>query len=53
MADVYIYGTIKTMAEDEKSAYASQIWDATQNKFQSVINADNSITQEEFDAIFT
>jgi hypothetical protein len=40
MADVIVYGTLKTMAGDGKVAIASQIWDESQQKFQSQINQE-------------
>ena len=43
MADINVYGTLKTQAGDGKVAVASQIWDESRGKFQSEINeeADN------------
>lgn len=42
MADINIYGTLKTMAGDGKAAVASQIWDEQQQKFQSQINQETA-----------
>ena len=61
MADISIYGAIRAMTGDGKSAYAEQVYDETLSKFQSEINRSipgtgdylTPITQEEFDAIFT
>lgn len=58
MADINVYGTVKTMAGDGKVAYASQVYDDTQQEFQSEINkkAENAlqeITQQEFNELFT
>ena len=57
MADLNIYGAVRSMAGDGKAAYASQLWDERQQKFQSQINeeADGAlleITEEEFNQIF-
>jgi len=52
MAEIKTYDVIKNYAEDGKAALASQIWDEGQQKFQSQINQDGSITQQEFNAIF-
>lgn len=43
MADINVYGTLKSMAGDGKVALASQIYDSEKGKFQSEINeeADN------------
>lgn len=38
MADINVYGTLKTQAGDGKVAVASQIWDESRGKFQSEIN---------------
>lgn len=38
MADIEVYGTIKTMAGDGKAVYASQVYDSARGKFQNVIN---------------
>lgn len=38
MADINVYGTLKTQAGDGKVAVASQIWDESIGKFQSEIN---------------
>jgi hypothetical protein len=40
MADINVYGTLKSMAGDGKVAIASQIWDESQQKFQSQINQE-------------
>ena len=61
MADISIYGAIRAMTGDGKSAYATQVYDDTLSKFQSEINQSipkdgdylSPITKEEFDAIFT
>ena len=37
---VKIYGTIRTMTEDGKAAFAQQVFDETQGRFQSEINQD-------------
>lgn len=42
MADVNVYGTIKTMAGDGKAVVASQVWDEAQQKFQSQINQETA-----------
>lgn len=42
MADINVYGTLKTQAGDGKVAVASQIWDETQQKFQSQINQETA-----------
>ena len=57
MADINIYGTLKTMAGDGKAAIASQVFDETQQKFQSQINlkAESSlqeITEQQLNSIF-
>lgn len=39
MADIKIYGTLKNGTDSGKIAYAAQIFDETENKFQSEINA--------------
>jgi hypothetical protein len=52
MAEIKTYDVIKNYAEDGKAALASQIWDEGQQKFQSQINQEGSITQQEFNAIF-
>ena len=38
MADINVYGTLKTMAGDGKVALASQIYDESKGKFQDEIN---------------
>ena len=38
MADIIVYGTIKTMAGDGKGILASQVFDAEKGKFQDEIN---------------
>lgn len=38
MADINVYGTLKTQAGDGKAVVASQVFDETQQKFQSEIN---------------
>jgi hypothetical protein len=38
MADIIVYGTIKTMAGDGKAVVASQIYDESKGKFQDEIN---------------
>jgi hypothetical protein len=38
MADIIVYGTIKTMAGDGKAVFASQVYDSTRGKFQNEIN---------------
>lgn len=40
MADINIYGTLKTMAEDQKVAYAKQVFDEDLNKDQHTINLE-------------
>lgn len=40
MVDINVYGTLKSMAGDGKVAIASQIWDESQQKFQSQINQE-------------
>jgi hypothetical protein len=40
MADINIYGAVRSMAGDGKAAYASQVWDERQKKFQSQINEE-------------
>ena len=42
MADINVYGTLKTQAGDGKVAVASQIWDEAQQKFQSQINRETA-----------
>lgn len=42
MADIEIYGAIRSMTGDGKSAYSGQVWDEEQGKFQSQINKDLS-----------
>ena len=42
MADINVYGTLKTQAGDGKVAVASQIWDEAQQKFQSQINQETA-----------
>lgn len=42
MADTLIYAPIRSMTGDGKSAYASQIWDEEQQKFQSEINKETA-----------
>lgn len=42
MADINVYGTLKTQAGDNKVAVASQIWDEAQQKFQSQINQETA-----------
>ena len=52
MADINVYGTLKTMAEDQKVAYANQVFDEDLNKDQHTINQDldQKIDDLEFDA---
>jgi microsomal dipeptidase-like Zn-dependent dipeptidase len=38
MADINIYGTLKTMAGDGKAVVASQVFDVERGKFQDEIN---------------
>lgn len=38
MADIIVYGTIKTMAGDERAVLASQVYDFARGKFQDEIN---------------
>ena len=38
MADIIVYGTIKTMAGDGRVVLASQVYDLTREKFQDEIN---------------
>jgi microsomal dipeptidase-like Zn-dependent dipeptidase len=38
MADINVYGTLKTMAGDGKVVVASQVFDVERNKFQDEIN---------------
>lgn len=40
MADINVYGTLKTMAEDQKVAYAKQVFDEDLNKDQHTINLE-------------
>lgn len=40
MADINIYGTLKSMAEDQKAAYAKQVFDEDLNKDQHTINLE-------------
>jgi hypothetical protein len=40
MADIIVYGTIKTMAGDGKAVVASQIYDESKGKFQDEINEE-------------
>jgi hypothetical protein len=40
MADIEIYGAIRSMTGDNKSAYASQVYDEDIQKFQSEINQE-------------
>lgn len=40
MADIIVYGTIKTMAGDGKGILASQVFDAEKGKFQDEINEE-------------
>ena len=42
MADINVYGTLKTMAGDGKVAVASQIYDESKGKFQSEINEETA-----------
>jgi hypothetical protein len=42
MADVIVYGTLKTMAGDGKVAIASQIYDESKGKFQNEINEETA-----------
>lgn len=42
MADIIVYGTIKTMAGDGKGILASQVFDAEKGKFQSEINNETA-----------
>lgn len=42
MADIIVYGTIKTMAGDGKSVLASQVFDVEKGKFQSEINNETN-----------
>lgn len=57
MADIEIYGAIRSKTGDGKSAYAAQVYDETFQKFQSQINmkAESSlqqVTEQQFNAIF-
>jgi len=38
MADINVYGTLKTMAGDGKAVVASQVFDVERGKFQDEIN---------------
>lgn len=38
MADINVYGTIKTMAGDGRAVIASQVYDLARGKFQDEIN---------------
>ena len=38
MADINVYGTLKTMAGDGKAVVASQVFDVKRGKFQDEIN---------------
>lgn len=40
MADISIYGALRSMTGEGKAAYASQIYDETLGKFQSQINQE-------------
>ena len=40
MADINVYGTLKTQAGDGKVALASQIYDESKGKFQNEINEE-------------
>lgn len=42
MADIIVYGTIKTMAGDGKGILASQVFDAEKGKFQDEINNETA-----------
>lgn len=42
MADINVYGTLKSMAGDGKVALASQIYDSEKGKFQSEINNETA-----------
>ena len=42
MADIIVYGTIKTMAGDGKAVVASQIYDESKGKFQDEINNETA-----------
>lgn len=57
MADIEIYGAVRSMTGEGKSAYAEQIYDEALGKFQDQINANaesslQEITQQEFNQIF-
>lgn len=40
--DINIYGAIRSMTGEGKAAYASQIYDEAQGKFQSQINEETA-----------
>jgi len=40
MANINVYGTINTMASDNKVVVASQVYDEAQQKFQDQINQE-------------
>ena len=42
MADINVYGTLKSMAGDGKVALASQIYDSEKGKFQDEINNETA-----------
>ena len=47
MADINVYGTLKTMAEDQKVAYAKQVFDEDLNKDQHTINLELDEVKED------
>lgn len=47
MADINVYGTLKTMAEDQKVAYAKQVFDEDLNKDQHTINLELEQVKED------
>ena len=56
MAEIKTYDTIVNYAEDGKAALARQVWDETQQQFQSQINEKGEaslqgITQQQFNAL--
>lgn len=42
MADINVYGTLKTMAGDGKAVVASQVFDVERGKFQDEINNETA-----------
>ena len=48
MADIKVYGTFKNATESNKVAYASQVFDETLGKPQSLINLEGASNQRKF-----